>query len=106
MPLAKYLSDGPLEAFGDAFFDPTEDGGGTGIGKSCRANRPVWPDSGLPVPCPAEAAMTPALLGIQPIRAGGTTIQPEVLASIQQASASTGVDFSYLMAQASRESSF
>ena len=51
--------------------------------------------------------MTPALLsGTQPIRAGGSTIQPEVLASIQQASANTGVDFSYLMAQASRESSF
>jgi len=50
--------------------------------------------------------MTPALFNLQPIRAGGTTIQPEVLASIQQASASTGVDFSYLMAQASRESSF
>jgi hypothetical protein len=51
--------------------------------------------------------MTPSLFGgIQPIRAGGTTIQPEVLASIQQASANTGVDFSYLMAQASRESSF
>ena len=50
--------------------------------------------------------MTPALFATQPIRAGGSTIQPEVLASIQQASANTGVDFSYLMAQASRESSF
>ena len=50
--------------------------------------------------------MTPALLATQPIRAGGSTIQPEVLASIQQASANTGMDFSYLMAQASRESSF
>ena len=51
--------------------------------------------------------MTPALLsGIQPIRAGGSTIQPDVLASIQKASANTGMDFSYLMAQASRESSF
>jgi len=50
--------------------------------------------------------MTSALLPTQPIRAGGSTIQPEVLASIQQASANTGVDFSYLMAQASRESSF
>jgi len=50
--------------------------------------------------------MTPALFSTQPIRAGGSTIQPEVLASIQQASANTGVDFSYLMAQASRESSF
>jgi len=50
--------------------------------------------------------MTPALFSTQTIQAGGSTIQPEVLASIQQASASTGVDFSYLMAQASRESSF
>src|SRR3954470_16952975 len=51
--------------------------------------------------------MTPALYSsAQPIRAGGSTIQPDVLASIQQASANTGVDFSYLMAQASRESSF
>jgi hypothetical protein len=50
--------------------------------------------------------MNPALMSTQPIRAGGATIQPEVLASIQQASANTGVDFSYLMAQASRESSF
>jgi hypothetical protein len=50
--------------------------------------------------------MTPALFTTQPIRAGGSTIQPEVLASIQKASANTGVDFSYLMAQASRESSF
>ena len=50
--------------------------------------------------------MTPGLFASQPIRAGGSTIQPEVLASIQKASANTGVDFSYLMAQASRESSF
>jgi hypothetical protein len=50
--------------------------------------------------------MTPALFSTQPIRAGGSSIQPEVLAGIQQASANTGVDFSYLMAQASRESSF
>ncbi|MET1028129.1 MAG: transglycosylase SLT domain-containing protein, partial [Dongiaceae bacterium] len=33
-------------------------------------------------------------------------IQPNVVACIQKASASTGVDFSYLMAQAARESSF
>jgi hypothetical protein len=46
------------------------------------------------------------LFAMQAIHAGGSTIQPEVLASIQQASANTGVDFSYLMAQASRESSF
>jgi hypothetical protein len=51
--------------------------------------------------------MTPALFSAsQSIRTGGSTIRPEVLASIQQASANTGVDFSYLMAQASRESSF
>jgi hypothetical protein len=50
--------------------------------------------------------MTPVLLATQAVRAGGSVIQPEVLASIQQASANTGVDFSYLMAQASRESSF
>ena len=53
--------------------------------------------------------MTPSLFPSQPvqsIQAGGQTIQPAVLASIQQASATTGMDFSYLMAQASRESSF
>ena len=50
--------------------------------------------------------MTPSLFPVQSIQAGGQTIQPEVLASIQQASANTGMDFSYLMAQASRESSF
>jgi hypothetical protein len=53
--------------------------------------------------------MSPSLFptqAVQSIQAGGNTIQPEVLASIQQASASTGMDFSYLMAQASRESSF
>lgn len=33
-------------------------------------------------------------------------IQPQVIACIQNASASTGMDFSYLMAQAARESSF
>ncbi|TXH38143.1 MAG: lytic transglycosylase domain-containing protein [Rhodospirillaceae bacterium] len=33
-------------------------------------------------------------------------IQPDVVASIKQASVSTGVDFSFLMAQAARESSF
>jgi hypothetical protein len=53
--------------------------------------------------------MSPSLFptqAVQSIQAGGNTIQPEVLASIQQASANTGMDFSYLMAQASRESSF
>jgi soluble lytic murein transglycosylase-like protein len=40
--------------------------------------------------------------------AGGqnVAIRPDVLAGIQEASASTGVDFAYLMAQANRESSF
>jgi hypothetical protein len=38
--------------------------------------------------------------------AAGIDIRPEVLASIQKASLNTGVDFSYLMAQAARESSF
>ncbi|TDQ80416.1 transglycosylase-like protein with SLT domain [Dongia mobilis] len=33
-------------------------------------------------------------------------IRPDVLSGIQEASASTGVDFAYLMAQANRESSF
>lgn len=33
-------------------------------------------------------------------------IRPDVLSGIQQASAATGIDFSYLMAQANRESSF
>jgi hypothetical protein len=36
----------------------------------------------------------------------GIAIRADVLAGIQQASASTGIDFSYLMAQANRESSF
>lgn len=40
--------------------------------------------------------------------AGGqaVAIRPDVLSGIQEASASTGVDFAYLMAQANRESSF
>lgn len=38
--------------------------------------------------------------------AAGIDIRPEILASIQKASLNTGVDFSYLMAQAARESSF
>jgi len=90
-----------VEAPEDAVFDHTREGIGTATGKSCRVepDLPPHPDPGGPV-------MNPALFSTQPIRAGGTTIQPEVLASIQQASANTGVDFSYLMAQASRESSF
>lgn len=39
-------------------------------------------------------------------RAGGFDIRPDVLNGIQQASASTGVDFAYLMAQAAKESGF
>jgi hypothetical protein len=38
--------------------------------------------------------------------AGGYDIRPDVLNGIQQASANTGVDFSYLMAQAAKESGF
>jgi hypothetical protein len=40
------------------------------------------------------------------ISAASYGIQPQVVACIQNASASTGMDFSYLMAQAARESSF
>src|SRR5690242_786525 len=70
------------------------------IGRTCRVS-----------PWAGQARMTPSLFPVQSvqaqsIQAGGQTIQPEVLASIQQASANTGMDFSYLMAQASRESSF
>lgn len=39
-------------------------------------------------------------------QAGGYNIRADVLSGIQHASASTGVDFSYLMAQAAKESSF
>jgi hypothetical protein len=39
-------------------------------------------------------------------KAGGFDIRPEVLSGIQQASANTGVDFAYLMAQAAKESGF
>lgn len=39
-------------------------------------------------------------------QAGGYDIRADVLSGIQRASASTGVDFSYLMAQAAKESSF
>jgi hypothetical protein len=85
----------------DAIFDHESDGIDGETGKSCRVERrfPLRNRGG-------DLVMTPALISNQPIRAGGSTIQPEVLASIQQASANTGVDFSYLMAQASRESSF
>ncbi|MBY0430219.1 MAG: lytic transglycosylase domain-containing protein, partial [Rhodospirillales bacterium] len=40
------------------------------------------------------------------IEAAGHTINPRVLAGIKEASRRTGVDFSYLMAQASKESNF
>jgi hypothetical protein len=40
------------------------------------------------------------------VSAASYGIQPQVVACIQNASASTGMDFSYLMAQAARESSF
>jgi hypothetical protein len=90
-----------VEAFEDAVFDQQRDGNARGPGKSCRVERRfAAPDKA------GDREMTPALFTSQPIRAGGSTIQPEVLASIQKASANTGVDFSYLMAQASRESSF
>ena len=39
-------------------------------------------------------------------QAGGYNIRADVLNGIQQASANTGVDFSYLMAQAAKESGF
>jgi len=39
-------------------------------------------------------------------QAGGYDIRADVLSGIQQASANTGVDFSYLMAQAAKESGF
>ena len=39
-------------------------------------------------------------------QAGGYQISADVLSGIQQASASTGVDFSFLMAQAAKESGF
>lgn len=87
----------PVEGPEDAIFDDESDGIGNGTGKSCRVERHF---------SAGDLVMTPAVFATQPIRAGGSTIQPEVLASIQQASANTGVDFSYLMAQASRESSF
>jgi Transglycosylase SLT domain len=52
-----------------------------------------------------EAIMGASTIGIG-AQAGGYEIRADVLSGIQQASASTGVDFSYLMAQAAKESSF
>lgn len=49
--------------------------------------------------------MTP-LASLANVTGKDVNIRPDVLAGIRQASASTGVDFSYLMAQANRESSF
>lgn len=49
---------------------------------------------------------TTARAGSNTITAANYGIQPQVVACIQNASASTGMDFSYLMAQAARESSF
>lgn len=49
--------------------------------------------------------MAASTIGIG-VQAGGYNIRGDVLNGIQQASASTGVDFSYLMAQAAKESSF
>src|ERR1700741_2386764 len=45
----------------------------------------------------------PVGLGAQ---AGGYDIRADVLSGIQQASANTGVDFAFLMAQAAKESGF
>ena len=49
---------------------------------------------------------TQARSGSNTINAASYGIQPQVVACIQNASTSTGMDFSYLMAQAARESSF
>ncbi|MGH6892706.1 MAG: transglycosylase SLT domain-containing protein [Dongiaceae bacterium] len=49
--------------------------------------------------------MSASLMGLG-AQAGGYDIRADVLSGIQQASASTGVDFSYLMAQAAKESGF
>src|SRR4029453_15412845 len=52
-----------------------------------------------------EADMAASTIGLG-APAGGYTIRADVLNGIQQASAHTGVDFSYLMAQAAKESGF
>jgi hypothetical protein len=46
------------------------------------------------------------MVAISGAQAGGYQISAEVLNGIQQASANTGVDFSFLMAQAAKESGF
>ncbi len=50
--------------------------------------------------------MVASNIGLGGAQAGGYKISAEVLNGIQQASASTGVDFSFLMAQAAKESGF
>ena len=50
--------------------------------------------------------MVASNIGLGATQAGGYKISAEVLNGIQQASANTGVDFSFLMAQAAKESGF
>jgi hypothetical protein len=50
--------------------------------------------------------MVASNIGLGPTQAGGYKISAEVLNGIQRASANTGVDFSFLMAQAAKESGF
>src|SRR5690606_37539365 len=52
-----------------------------------------------------EAVMAASNIGLG-AQAGGYEIRADVLNGIQQASANTGVDFSFLMAQAAKESGF
>lgn len=50
--------------------------------------------------------MAASTIGLGGAQAGGYRISAQVLTGIQQASASTGVDFGFLMAQAAKESGF
>jgi len=50
--------------------------------------------------------MAASSIGLGGAQAGGYQISADVLNGIQQASANTGVDFSFLMAQAAKESGF
>jgi len=50
--------------------------------------------------------MAASTIGLGGAQAGGYQISADVLNGIQQASANTGVDFSFLMAQAAKESGF
>jgi Transglycosylase SLT domain len=52
------------------------------------------------------SGMIQALVTVAGANGGQVSIRDDVLSGIQKASAATGVDFSYLMAQANRESSF